>query len=151
MRRLSSFWTPFSKWIIPAFLICAFATGAISSAASHGFSTELLLGFCGVVAFIVFLQKVLASDLADEVIDFGDSLFVRRGRLKDRIPLANVLKVETSVAVNPPRMTIYFVKPSAFGNSVAFSPVSGTINPFAKHPLVEELMARAQHARSNVV
>src|SRR5664279_5562763 len=107
MRRLSSFWTPFSTWNIPAFLICAFATGAISSAASHGFSTELLLGFCGVVAFIVFLQKVLASDLADEVIDFGDSLFVRRGRLKDRIPLANVLKVETSVAVNPPRMTIY--------------------------------------------
>jgi hypothetical protein len=98
---------------------------------------------------VLLLQKILASDLADDVVDLGDSLVIRRGKVKDQVPLANLLRIEASVAVNPPRMTLYFVTPSAFGSSVSFSPVSSrSLNPFASHPLVEELMVRAQEARA---
>ena len=148
MRRISSFWTPFSKRLLPAALIGAFATGAVSAVASGAPLVGTLLAFCGAAGFTLFLQKLLASDLADDVIDLGDSLLIRRGNVKDRIPLANLLNVDESMAVNPPRMTIHFVKPTAFGKAVAFSPVSSRhLNPFARHSLVEELMLRAQSAR----
>jgi hypothetical protein len=149
MRRLSSFWTPFSKRIVPTVLLGGMAVGAISAALAGKPLADVLIGFCFAAAFVLVLQRILASDLADDVVDIGDSLIIKRGRLKDRIPLANLLKVETSVAVNPPRMTLYFVAATAFGKSVPFSPISSrSLNPFSNHPLVEELMDRAQKART---
>jgi hypothetical protein len=146
MKRLSSFWTPLSKRLLPAGLIAAFAIGAISAAASGIPLFKAFLGFCGAAGFILFLQKTLASDLADEVIDLGDSLLVRRGTVKDKILLVNLMKIDEAVGVSPPRMTIHFVKRTAFGNSVTFSPISSRhFNP--RHSLAEELMLRAQKAR----
>jgi len=98
------------------------------------------------------MHKVLASDLADDVVDLGHSLVIRRGKVSDRVPLANLLKIEASFVVNPPRMTFHFLAPTAFGKAVSFCPVSvRSINPLAVHPLAEELTIRAQEAREKKV
>ena len=50
--------------------------------------------------FGYFLFKKLIFDLADEVLDDGDSLVVRFGNQEDRIPLSEITNVSCSVMTN---------------------------------------------------
>jgi hypothetical protein len=73
----------------------------------------------------------------------------KRGWLKDRIALADVVDVTESVGVNPPSITIHLAKPCKLGRRVGFVPIaSSRFNPLASHTLVEELRERAQRARA---
>ncbi|MBX3628015.1 MAG: hypothetical protein KF892_23605 [Rhizobacter sp.] len=148
MRRLSSFLTPFTKRVVPTALVCGFAIGAVATAISGKASISAMTGFAVAIVGVLLLQKMLASDLADDVIDLGDSLLIRRGAVKEKVALANLLKAESSLATNPPRVTLYFVSAGAFGKNVSFCPAGGSTIPLAPHPFVEELMRRAEQARA---
>lgn len=58
------------------------------------------------------------------VVDLGDSWAIRRGQVKDRVSPADLLQIETSAAVSPPRMTLDFVTPSVLVEWVSFSPAA---------------------------
>jgi hypothetical protein len=151
VKRISSFWTPLSKWIFTAIFLGILAVVCLVAIVDGKLSTQpsFFVGPTLAAVFVYVLQRVLASDLADEVLDFGEYLVVRHGKRKDRVYLRNLIKVEVSKAINPQRMTLHLVEPSLFGRLISFSPVSSkSFNPFGQHQLVEELMSRAQEARA---
>jgi hypothetical protein len=134
----------------------------------------LLLGFVGIVLTAVFrdeearqalpivvvtcglmftlwavLFKRMIWDLVDEVEDHGDYLLVRNRGDEERVALANIMNIGASTFINPPRVTLRLVKPGRFGSEVTFSPAKRfSLNPFAKHPVVDGLIERAHRARS---
>ena len=95
-----------------------------------------------------FLMKKLIWSLVDEVHDGGDYRLVRKGGDEERVPLSNIMNVNASTNMNPPRVTLRLVKPGRFGSEVSFVlPRRFSFNPFAKHPVVEDLIVRVDKAR----
>jgi hypothetical protein len=151
MKRISSFWTALLKRVFPLVFFAVLAIVAAQAVAEGKLSTDpaFFLGSALAAGFVYLLWRVLVSDLADEVLDFGDHLLVRRGALKERVYLSNIVKVDTSFNTNPERMTLHLVEAGRLGRLITFSPAPGkSLNPLARNPLAEELMSRAQKARS---
>ena len=151
MRRISSRSTIFSKRIFPlvwfGFLAFFIVTTVVSGAVEKDFM--FLVVPIGMAIFGFFLMKKLVWDLADEVYDCGDSLLIRSRGEDETIPFSNIMNVSGSTNMNPPRITLRLVAPSKFGTEVSFSPIVGfTLNPFAKNPVMEELIVRVDQARS---
>jgi len=113
-------------------------------ATAPGFFVETALASL----FVFVLWRVLVSDLADEVLDCGDHLVVRRGKLTDRIDLSNVLKIDSSWNTSPSRITLHLIHPGKFGKLVTFAPAAGVSGRFFSNSAVaKELLARAQDGR----
>ena len=95
--RLSSRLTtlPTLDFLPPALLGIFIVVAAI---AGRDIASVLLL--LPVLGFY-FLLRSAVSDLADEVIDCGDSLLVRKGTVEDRIPLRDIGSVRASLFWNP--------------------------------------------------
>jgi hypothetical protein len=98
--------------------------------------------------FGYFVMKKLVFDLADEVFDDGDSLVVRFGSEEERIPLSQIINISYSYMSNPSRVTLTLRTPGRFGKEVTFSPPQEFL-PFAKSPIVADLIARTDVARRN--
>jgi hypothetical protein len=151
MERISSSFTFFSKWVFPLawfgflgfFMYQSLRNGAAQSDPMF-LAIPLVMAVFGVV-----LMRKLAWDLADSVDDCGSYLLVRKGRIEQRVDLANVMNVSASTFQNPPRITLRLVTPGELGREVSFSPRSRTsLNPFAPNPVAEDLMERVHRARS---
>jgi hypothetical protein len=150
MRQISSSGTFFSKRVFPALFL-----GLLGFFAHDTFTNNSPyddpIAFVGPVVMVLiggFVYKVFISDLADEVVDHGSFLSVRRGSLEDKIYIENIMNVSATQFVNPPRVTLRLVQPSKFGREVTFSPKVGfTLNPMSKPKIVEELIERAYEAR----
>jgi hypothetical protein len=93
-----------------------------------------------------FMMKKFVFDLADEVLDAGDALIVRFGGEQQRIPLSEIINVSYSYMQNPNRVTLTLRTPCQFGKEVSFSPPARFL-PFAKSPIVAELIERIDAAR----
>ena len=102
----------------------------------------------GVIGYIV--MKTTLRDLADEVFDCGDFLLVRKRGEEDRVPLANIINVNFSMNARPARITLTLAKPSKFGPEISFAlPPRVYLSPFPRSEIAEDLIARAQVARSS--
>jgi len=152
MTRISSKSTFYYKrlfpivwfWFIAFFIPNSFRSGVAWT------QPVFLVGPCAMAVFGFILLKKMVWNLADEVRDGGDYLLVRYRGYEDRLPLSNVMNVNASTNMNPPRITLRLVKPGRFGPEVAFSPRMGfTLNPFAKNRIAEDLIVRVDKARSN--
>jgi hypothetical protein len=95
-----------------------------------------------------FIMKKLIFDLLDEVDDDGDALIVRNGGRSDRVALSDIMNVNYSPFVNPPRVTLTLRKPSVFGDQISFCAPLRLI-PFSTHPLVNELIRRIDASRGH--
>jgi hypothetical protein len=84
--------------------------------ASHGFA------LCVVAFFLVYFLKRDIWGLADEVLDGGDFLLVRRGNKQDRILLANVEGVDVTHQLNSTRIVLRLQTPGVFRDKLAFLP-----------------------------
>jgi hypothetical protein len=91
-------------------------------------------------------MKKLVFDLADEVLDDGDSLVVRFGSDQERIPVSQIINVSYSYMSNPVRVTLTLRTPGLFGKEIKFSPPQRFV-PFAKSPIVADLIDRIDAAR----
>jgi hypothetical protein len=101
----------------------------------------------GVFGF--FLFRRLVWDLADEVLDAGDHLLVKRRGTEERISIANIMNVSVSSYVNPIRVSLRLVKPGKLGPVIAFTPQAPfTLNPFAKNRVAEDLIVRVHRERT---
>ncbi len=105
------------------------------------------------LVFGYFLFGKLIWDLADEVQDAGTFLLVRKGPVELRVQLNNVLNVSMSQLTNPKRLTLRLRSPCELGDEIAFIPKAPVWqwNPFARNPIAEDLMRRADNARNGVV
>jgi hypothetical protein len=151
MQRISSRSTFFAKRVFPAifwfgFLAMFIVAPMLGKRPKEGLSAGFLIMpiFMGIFAY--FLMKKLVFDLADEMFDDGDALVARFGSEQERIPLSEIINVSYSQMVNPPRVTLTLRTPGRFGKEVSFSPPQSFV-PFAKSPIVADLIERVDAAR----
>jgi hypothetical protein len=150
VKRISSRNTYFLKKIFPVIWL---GFCVLSAASALNLRTPVLFPFLVLPAVMTivgfFVMKRLVWNLVDEVYDCGDFLLVKNRGEEDRIELSNIMNVNSSTLVNPPRITLTLVNAGRFGREVAFSPQRGfTLNPFAKDQVSEDLIQRAYEARS---
>lgn len=155
MNVISSKQTFFTKRIFPAIWLGGVALFLVFGAAanlSHASSPDNIVFLLVPVFMLVFgflLFRKLLWDLADEVQDGGDYLLVRKGAIEKRIPLADIFNVSMNQFTNPKRVTLRLRSPGELGDEIAFIPkMPGFgLNPFARNPVVEDLMRRVDQAR----
>ncbi len=145
MHRLSSRATFWYKRIFPVawfgilglFIIVSLFGGV----ANTNSGVPFLLAPVVMIGFGFFMMKKLIFDLVDEVDEDGSGLIVRNGDRSDRIALSDVMNVNYSAYMSPPRVTLTLRKPSVFGDRVTFCAPLRFI-PFATDPAVDELIRR---------
>ena len=81
-------------------------------------SALCMLGVC----CAYFLWRVQPHRLADEVVDCGDHLRVRRGRTEESIPFSNILLAEVVGGSGIHRISIRLRESSRLGRQVTFLP-----------------------------
>ena len=155
MTKISSNSTFFYKKAFPVlwfgFMAACVGTTLLSGALNKD-ALFLLPGLiipCLLVGVGLFLFRKLLWNLADEVYDGGDFLLVRDRGEEDNVSLANIVNVNASMMINPPRITLRLARPGKFGTEISFSPKAGfTLNPFARNQVAEDLIVRVDQARS---
>lgn len=154
MKKISSNGLVFTKRVFPilwfgflvVFLSLSIAGGAYQE------DVVFLIGPCVMAVFGFFLMKKLIWDLVDEVHDCGDTLLVRNRGEEERVALSNIMNVNASMNMRPPRITLRLAKSGKFGSEISFSPVTPfTLNPFARNPIVDDLIVRVDEARAKRV
>jgi len=150
VTRISSRMTFYSKRVFPVvwfgFLGILVFT-ALSASGGRGFHPAFLLIPLLMAVFGYFLMKKLVFDLVDEVWGDGDALVVKNRGQVERIPLANIMNVSYMALSNPRRVTLTLRNPDLLGKEVTFSPPVRWI-PFARSPIVDQLVERIDAARS---
>src|SRR5256885_389885 len=109
MRRISSSMTFFYKRLLPACwfsFLALFVSVGLRTRGEGGIPLEVLALPCLMAGIGFFVMKKLGFDLADEVLDAGDSLIVRFGKDEERIPLTDIMNVSYSYVMNPPRVKL---------------------------------------------
>jgi len=101
----------------------------------------------GLVASAVLIQRALARDLADEVVDGGDHLLVRSNGIEEKVMLSDVATIRRGFGHNPERLILTLRRPGRLGDTIAFIPSKIRWFPYVEHPLACELRTRAQLLR----
>lgn len=149
MNQISSKLTPFYKRIFPALwfgiLAVVLVGGAIATVQTGGPVAVLFIPLA-LIVFGYFLMKHLCWNLLDEVYDADEALVVKNKGQEDTIQFTNITNVSHAPLIAPPSITLTLRTDSKFGREIKFmAPVS--LNPFAKNPLVQELVTRIDLAR----
>jgi hypothetical protein len=108
MNRISAKGMFFQKRIFP-FIWFGFIAVFVAIAGVAGMLQKdpvVLLVPVAMAVFGYLLMRKLVWDLADEVTDHGTYLRVRRGAVEDRVELTNIMNIDNSFLVNPPRATL---------------------------------------------
>jgi hypothetical protein len=155
MRQISSKQTFWVKRVSPTFMFAILAlvttNGLIEAAQEKSWE---ILPFVAIPTIIMvfgyFLFRHLVFDLADEVVDAGDALVVKRNGITVTIPLADIVNIDASSFSNPPRIVLALRTETPLGRKIAFMPqYRFSLNPFAINPLKDELIVRIDQARSS--
>lgn len=111
--------------------------------------SAIAIGILG-AALVYFFWNTQMHRLADEVLDGGDRLKVRRGRVEETIPLSQVSAVEISSSGGFNRITLRLKEASKnFGDRIEFLPQASLwSNLAALKALAQELGERAHRQGS---
>jgi hypothetical protein len=150
MRRISSGWTFFYKWIFPAiwfgFLAIFLGVSIFQVPQSNQAPLPFLIMPIIMMGFGFYFFKRFIFDLADEVWDDGGALVVKNRGQEQRIDLADIKNVNYSVFTSPPRVTLSLRRPTIFGDQISFcAPMR--LMPLAPSPVINELIERVDAAR----
>ena len=146
MTRLSSKWTFFYKRIFPALFVgflILFSAVPLFTATSSGNYPQLPFFVVPIVMAVIFyvVMKKLIFDLVDEVADLGDALLVKNGEQEDRIALSDIININYTPLMSPPRVTLSLRKAGLFGKQVSFcAPIR--FMPFASSPIDDRCTGR---------
>jgi hypothetical protein len=151
MGRISSRTTFYYKRIFPIVwfgFLAVFLTVSVFNGLNTGRYPPLpfFIGPVIMTVFGYFVMKKLIFDLVDEVVDLGDTLLIKNGNQEERVALSDIMNVNYSALVSPPRVTLSMRKPSKFGAQITFcAPIRFV--PFATSPAINGLIARVDAAR----
>jgi hypothetical protein len=108
----------------------------------HVFAVGVLM-----VCWAVFFWKTQIHSVADEVVDCGDHLKVRRGRVEEDIGFSKISAVEMSTQVGIHRITVRLRELSRFGGKIEFLPQASLwSNPAGVRRVADGLAERARQA-----
>jgi hypothetical protein len=133
-------------WLSAAALVAAVAAPSIVDGSLLAQPVVHVVPICILIGFwVYFLQKGRFFSIADEVVDCGDHLKVRRGRTAVDIPFSNISSAEVSTAYRMHRITIHLREPTKVGNRLDFWPQASLWgNLFAVQQVVLDLAGRAK-------
>jgi hypothetical protein len=125
--RISSESTYFYKRVFPifwfgflAFFFCmAIGIGISQKKLAVEFVPFIVIPLL-LAAFGYSLMKWIVFDLVDEVWDAGSYLIVKNKGNEERIALKDVINVNYSGFMNPPRVTLLLRESSEFGTEISF-------------------------------
>jgi hypothetical protein len=101
-----------------------------------------------VVCWVIFFWKTQIHRVADEVLDCGDHLQVRRGRVEEDIPFSKIVGAEMSTNVGIHRITVRLRELSRFGAKIEFLPQASLwSNPGRVRRVADGLAERAGQAK----
>ena len=145
MRKISSSWTWWYKQVVPVIwfgFLAVFTCVWIPAVVRREVPAFTLLVPIGLAAFGYVIMRQLVFSLVDEVWIDGDDLVVRNRGEEARIPIADIVNVDSWGMSNPERIVLTLRTPSRFGGEIAFAPPM-RLWPFSRHPVATELMRRA--------
>jgi hypothetical protein len=109
----------------------------------HVFAVGVLI-----VCWVVFFWRTQIYCVADEVLDCGDHLRVRRGRVDEDIPFSKISAVEMSTQVGIHRLTVRLRELGRFGGRIEFLPQASLwSNPAGVRRVASGLAERANQAK----
>jgi hypothetical protein len=147
---ISSRMTFVSKRVFPVVwfgFLGFFVVSSVAAMRGRDFQPAFLVIPIAMALFGYFLMKKLVFDLVDEVWDDGAELVVKNKGQTERVPLGNVMNVSYALMTNPARVTLTLRNAGAFGKEISFLPPARLI-PFSRSPIVDDLIARVDAARS---
>ena len=149
MKRLSSRATPLLKWALPlGWMVVTATVGALAWLDPHRDLFALAV-VCFLPVFLAILYRFQIWPLADVVEDAGDALLVRRRGVELRVPLADIVNISVPNYSRTRKVTLRLRRAGQLGDEIVFLPVTRLRwNPFARDPLVEDLISRVDAARS---
>ena len=149
MTRISSFQTLIIKRVFPVGLVLMMGiVGYVLLSEDQKPPPQAIAIVVAILAVnvVVFWRQV--RGLADEVVDGGTYLLVRKGGVEERVQLVDVINVDMQRFGNPRRITLRLRRPGRLGDEIAFIPQhTFQFNPFARHPLAESLISRIDRLR----
>ncbi len=86
------------------------------------------------------LYKNTLSDLADEVVNEGEALFIRNGKQSIRLNIGAIRQAEYFPQSTPERVTLYLIDRSAIGEKISFVPRQAD-HPPQPHRKVADLIS----------
>src|SRR5262249_45635682 len=124
MPLISSKMTFFYKRVFPViwfgFLLFVVVSGLFSASGDSQVSIIPFLTVPVLMAILGYwIMKILVFGLADEVLDGGDALIVRRGGQEERISLSDIKNVSYALYMNPPQVTLS-LRQTVFGDTICF-------------------------------
>jgi len=85
---------------------------------------------------------MIMGKLADEVVDHGDHLQIRRGSIEESIPIADIETISTNHAFRPARVTLRLRHPGRLGDHISFIPRQNWLGMYVESAVVVELRQR---------
>jgi len=151
-KRISSRSTSFYKRVFPVLwigtlggvlLLTAFVGRRSPDVPSIAFLVPALMMVLGYLLF-----RKLLFDLMDEVWDNGNELIVVNDGHVEHLPFSNIMNVSYAGLSNPKRVTLSLRKAGRWGTRLSFAlPMNYSFAYLTEHPLVENLIKRADDAR----
>ena len=136
-------------WLGAAAFVAAGTLWRMASGADAPFEWVPFLGVA-VVGYVI--TRLVGSELADEVLDAGDHLRVRKGAIEIDVPLREIEGVKESLLQKqPPRIELLLKAPGPFGRVIAFIPSRDSLMPFTRSQLTYELRERVGRAQQEPV
>src|SRR5579885_1114492 len=112
---------------------------------------DVMVPFLAVVVFVALTGYLVISHfnrhMVDDVWDDGKGLVVQKDGEVDHVPMADILRIRTSLLVAPRRVTIVLRKPGKWGDRIVFSMRFSWLAGIREYPEIRDLAARAAAAR----
>ena len=110
-------------WLSAAALVAAVAAPSFVDRSIFNQPVVHTIPICILIGFwIYFLQKGRFFSIADEVVDCGDYLKVRRARTEVKIPFSSISAAEVSTTYRMHRITVHLREQTKLGTRVDFWP-----------------------------
>ena len=94
------------------------------------------------------IMQFIASDLADEVLDGGDHLVVRKDGVEELVSFIEIEEVKESIwHRGPPRVELVLRAPGRLGRVIVFTPLKYSLVPFERSAVYYELTDRVARAQ----
>lgn len=150
MERISSAGTRWVKLGIPILCFAVLATVALQALKNGPPGTTLptlvIVGFAAVLVTVICLA--LLAKLADEVLDHGTHLIVRRGTRRASIELKQIRHFGYSALASPRTVWLRLEAAGPFGREISFVPKGASFG-FGVPAVVTALRQRVRAARPN--
>ncbi|UOF16665.1 hypothetical protein IEQ11_08515 [Lysobacter capsici] len=142
MIRISARMMVVYKWIAPAMSLLILAAASLQWSKSDGAWPWYFWVFFALAIIAAAAHGVKMGRLADEVVDHGDYLRVRRGSIEESIPIADIEKISSSHAFRPARVTLLLRRPGRLGDRVSFIARENWLGFYVESTAVVELRQR---------